>query len=114
METDLSVNDVRALADVSYGPKDQAAAISSGSFRTDGMPFGGGTVNQTMLQVMFPALPFGGVGASGMGRYYGKAGFDSLSQTKSIVYSDPDVAIEELLPPYSDSESERLSALLTP
>lgn len=37
METDLSVNDVRALADVSYGPKDQAAAISSGSFHTDGM-----------------------------------------------------------------------------
>lgn len=37
METDLSVNDVRVLADVSYGPKDQAAAISSGSFRTEGM-----------------------------------------------------------------------------
>lgn len=37
METDYTVGDVRALADYLYGPKDQAAAISSGSFRTDGM-----------------------------------------------------------------------------
>jgi 4-hydroxy-3-polyprenylbenzoate decarboxylase len=37
LETDLSVNEVRGLADHVYGTKDQAAAISSGSFRTDGM-----------------------------------------------------------------------------
>lgn len=37
METDYTVREVRALADHVYGPKDQAAAISSGSFRTDGM-----------------------------------------------------------------------------
>jgi 4-hydroxy-3-polyprenylbenzoate decarboxylase len=36
-ETDHSVQEVRDLASHSYGPKDQAAAISSGSFRTDGM-----------------------------------------------------------------------------
>jgi 4-hydroxy-3-polyprenylbenzoate decarboxylase len=36
-ETGLSRADVRALADVSYGHGDQGAAISSGSFRTDGM-----------------------------------------------------------------------------
>jgi 4-hydroxy-3-polyprenylbenzoate decarboxylase len=37
LETDYSVRDVRALADRVYGVRDQAAAISSGSFRTDGM-----------------------------------------------------------------------------
>jgi 4-hydroxy-3-polyprenylbenzoate decarboxylase len=37
METGYSVRDVRALADHVYGVRDQAAAISSGSFRTDGM-----------------------------------------------------------------------------
>ncbi|WP_316770414.1 non-oxidative hydroxyarylic acid decarboxylases subunit B [Streptomyces sasae] len=37
MESDYSVRGVRALATRAYGPKDQAAAISSGSFRTDGM-----------------------------------------------------------------------------
>lgn len=36
-ETSLSVAEVRALASVSYGPNDQSAAISSGSFTTAGM-----------------------------------------------------------------------------
>ena len=36
-ETALSVADVRSLATVSYGPNDQSASISSGSFTTDGM-----------------------------------------------------------------------------
>ena len=37
METDYTTREVRQLASHAYGPKDQAAAISSGSFRTDGM-----------------------------------------------------------------------------
>ncbi|MFF3566924.1 non-oxidative hydroxyarylic acid decarboxylases subunit B [Nocardia jiangxiensis] len=37
LETPYSVAEVRALADVVHGPGDQAASISSGSFRTDGM-----------------------------------------------------------------------------
>ena len=36
-ETDWKVRDVQALADASYRQEDIAAAISSGSFRTDGM-----------------------------------------------------------------------------
>ncbi|MGW1276088.1 non-oxidative hydroxyarylic acid decarboxylases subunit B [Streptomyces tsukubensis] len=36
-ESDLTARDVAALADVAYSPEDQGAAISSGSFRTDGM-----------------------------------------------------------------------------
>src|SRR3954471_19340594 len=37
METDYTVRQVQSLADHVYGSHDQAAAISSGSFRTDGM-----------------------------------------------------------------------------
>ncbi len=37
LESSLSARDVAALADVSYSSSDQAAAISSGSFKTDGM-----------------------------------------------------------------------------
>jgi 4-hydroxy-3-polyprenylbenzoate decarboxylase len=37
METDYSARDVQGMADRVYGSRDQAAAISSGSFRTDGM-----------------------------------------------------------------------------
>jgi 4-hydroxy-3-polyprenylbenzoate decarboxylase len=36
-ETDYSVKDVEALADVIYNPQDVGAAIASGSFSTDGM-----------------------------------------------------------------------------
>lgn len=37
LETDLSVREVTNLADVTYSWNDQGAAISSGSFRVDGM-----------------------------------------------------------------------------
>ena len=37
LETGRTVAEVRALADVAYQPEDQGAAISSGSFKTDGM-----------------------------------------------------------------------------
>ena len=36
-ETDVTVDDVRGLADVVHPHRDIGAAISSGSFRTDGM-----------------------------------------------------------------------------
>ncbi|MFG2696331.1 UbiX family flavin prenyltransferase [Kitasatospora sp. NPDC048407] len=36
-ETELTVKEVQALADVHYGPEDVGAAVSSGSFRTAGM-----------------------------------------------------------------------------
>ena len=38
---------------------------------------GGVTVNDTLLHITQESLPFGGVGASGMGRYHGRWGFDT-------------------------------------
>jgi coniferyl-aldehyde dehydrogenase len=46
---------------------------------------GGVTVNDAMWHVMNNNMPFGGVGASGMGAYHGKAGFDNLSQLKPVL-----------------------------
>ncbi|MDI7661305.1 UbiX family flavin prenyltransferase [Cronobacter universalis] len=37
LETDMSVRDVQALADVNHDARDIAASVSSGSFKTDGM-----------------------------------------------------------------------------
>jgi aldehyde dehydrogenase (NAD+) len=61
---------------------------------------GGVTVNHTMLHVAVPDLPFGGVGASGMGAYHGKAGFDTFSHRRSVLVkpSRPDLSV--LYPPY--------------
>lgn len=47
--------------------------------------FGGGCVNDCMLQFVNKNLPFGGVGHSGMGAYHGKFGFDTFSHQKAMV-----------------------------
>lgn len=46
---------------------------------------GGGAINDTIVHVSSHALPFGGVGDSGIGRYHGKSGFDTFSNKRSIV-----------------------------
>lgn len=50
------------------------------------LSFGGGCINDTMLHASSHHLPFGGVGASGMGRYHGKYGFDLFSNLKSVLH----------------------------
>jgi coniferyl-aldehyde dehydrogenase len=46
-------------------------------------------VNDAMTHVFFDALPFGGVGASGMGHYHGEYGFKALSHAKPVVMQSP-------------------------
>jgi coniferyl-aldehyde dehydrogenase len=46
---------------------------------------GGVTVNDTLLHVAIENLPFGGIGASGMGAYHGKTGFDTFSHIKPVL-----------------------------
>jgi coniferyl-aldehyde dehydrogenase len=42
-------------------------------------------VNDTLLHAGIENLPFGGIGASGMGSYHGKAGFDTFSHQKPVL-----------------------------
>src|SRR5699024_5599581 len=49
------------------------------------VPFGGGSINDTLYHLANPHLPFGGVGSSGMGAYHGQYGFDTFSHRKSIM-----------------------------
>lgn len=46
---------------------------------------GGVTINDTLLHAAIEDLPFGGIGASGMGAYHGKAGFEAFSHRKSVL-----------------------------
>lgn len=41
--------------------------------------------NDTLMFMLNPKLPFGGVGPSGMGRYHGKFGFDTFSHQKALM-----------------------------
>jgi acyl-CoA reductase-like NAD-dependent aldehyde dehydrogenase len=47
---------------------------------------GGVTVNDVIYHVGCNTLPFGGVGASGMGAYHGEAGFETFSHMKPVFY----------------------------
>lgn len=47
--------------------------------------FGGGAINESLTHISNPNLPFGGVGASGIGACHSKAGFDTFTHYKSIL-----------------------------
>lgn len=46
---------------------------------------GGVCVNDVVVQLSVPDLPFGGVGMSGFGRYHGRAGFETFSNMKGVL-----------------------------
>lgn len=46
---------------------------------------GGVCLNDTVVQAALCTLPFGGLGASGLGSYHGKAGFDAFSHYRSVL-----------------------------
>jgi aldehyde dehydrogenase (NAD+) len=73
---------------------------------------GGVSVNHTLLHLAVPELPFGGVGASGMGSYHGEHGFERFSHMKPVLRRrtrpDPGIAY----PPYGGLKQRLLRRLL--
>ena len=49
------------------------------------LPSGGVCVNDTVIHLANPHVPFGGVGNSGMGACHGRAGFDTFTHYRTIV-----------------------------
>ncbi|WP_322858389.1 aldehyde dehydrogenase family protein [Mycobacterium europaeum] len=66
------------------------------------VPAGGMLVNHLAFQVSTAKLPFGGVGASGMGAYHGRYGFEEFSHRKSVLTKPtrPDLS-SFIYPPYT-------------
>ncbi len=62
---------------------------------------GGVTVNDTLLHFAINGLPFGGIGASGMGAYHGRAGFDAMSKRLPVLWQTKRAGSDLLRPPYS-------------
>jgi coniferyl-aldehyde dehydrogenase len=65
---------------------------------------GGVTVNDTLIHFGVNALPFGGIGASGMGAYHGRAGFDAMSKQLSVLWQARRAGSDLLRPPYAKIE----------
>ena len=73
---------------------------------------GGVTVNDCILHVGQPGLPFGGVGPSGMGRYHGFDGFQTFSHRQGVFYQPRWSPVSLLRPPYGTRTSHILQFLL--
>lgn len=72
---------------------------------------GGVTINDTIMHIAQEELPFGGIGASGMGSYHGKTGFDTFSKLKPVFEQSKLNGLGWFKPPYG-RVFERLVSIL--
>ena len=63
---------------------------------------GGGCINDTVVHLTNPRMPFGGAGQSGMGNYHGYYGFLTFSHQKSILKKSNVVDFPVRYAPYGD------------
>ncbi len=75
---------------------------------------GGVAINDVIQHVSCEDLPFGGIGASGMGNYHGFEGFKTFSHARSI-YTQARInmmALMGLMPPYTDKATKILDSII--
>lgn len=72
----------------------------------DNFSYGGGVINDSIVQFVNERLPFGGVGNSGIGAYHGKKSFETFSHHKSMVHRRTWLDIKIKYPPYEGKLSK--------
>ena len=74
---------------------------------------GGACVNDMLMHYCCDSLPFGGVGASGMGSYHGKYSFECFTHLKGVYKQSAigKMAMDLVSPPYSNLNQKILGAL---
>lgn len=73
---------------------------------------GGVCVNDTIMHVANPELPFGGTGPSGMGAHHGKASFDDFSHSRAVMIRGTWLDPGSRYPPYRAKDLSLLKKLL--
>jgi aldehyde dehydrogenase (NAD+) len=73
---------------------------------------GNAAVNETVMQIASPYLPYGGVGPSGMGRYHGKKSFETFSNMRSVLIKSNLIDVWLRYPPYSKFKTKVVSFLM--
>jgi aldehyde dehydrogenase (NAD+) len=77
------------------------------------IPAGGAAVNETILHLAHPELPFGGSGNSGLGRAHGHAGFLAFSNEKSVLKQRTGLTgLKNFYPPYTPKVKKLVGLLL--
>jgi aldehyde dehydrogenase (NAD+) len=85
------------------------------AFRDDlakSIPAGGVCINDTILHIVNPYLPFGGRGRSGHGSYHGASSFLTFSHQKSVMTRSFHFDVEQKYPPYSPKIFHTIKHLL--
>lgn len=62
-------------------------------------------INETIMQLAAPKLPFGGVGNSGMGSYHGKRSFEAFSHYKAVLIKPTWIEFALRFPPFAGWKS---------
>ncbi|MFD4932887.1 aldehyde dehydrogenase family protein, partial [Peribacillus butanolivorans] len=106
-----------AVAFVNGRPKPLAAYLFARSRKVrkrflSEISSGGAVVNHVAMHCSVPQLPFGGVGASGMGAYHGRWGFEALSHRKAVLVKrfNPDPQI--VYPPHTEKSMKLMRKML--
>lgn len=73
---------------------------------------GSAAINDTIMQVASPDLPFGGVGPSGIGRYHGKKSFEAFSNMRSVMQKSNLIDLPVRYPPYTTFKEKMLRLLM--
>lgn len=69
---------------------------------------GDAEVNDCAIHPLFPELPFGGVGNSGMGKYHGRWGFEAFTNARGVLHHSSAVDPGVRYPPYARHALERV------
>lgn len=73
---------------------------------------GGVSVNDTISHLINPALPFGGVGASGVGQYHGRHSFDTFTHERSVFKKPAKLNIPVCYPPFNSAKNKMVRFIL--
>ena len=73
---------------------------------------GSAGINDTVIQIASPYLPYGGVGSSGLGRYHGRKSFETFSNMRSVIVKSNLLDINLRYPPYNKFKEKALSILM--
>jgi aldehyde dehydrogenase (NAD+) len=73
---------------------------------------GSAGINDTVIQIASPYLPYGGVGSSGLGRYHGRKSFETFSNMRSVIVKSNLLDLNLRYPPYNKFKEKVLSFLM--
>ncbi len=69
-------------------------------------------INDTVIQIASPYLPYGGVGPSGLGRYHGKKSFETFSNMRSVIVKSNMLDLTLRYPPYNKFKAAVIRLLM--